>query len=520
MKYLTKAEVVKQGYWPQYFLDNLQDKIPDVKVSGDTLLHWKCPICGCVYEQKIKVHLRGSACNCSRIRHAALTRRNRQSFSQDLKDKLLQVEGGNDVLEGKKSLWTKLQFNCPKHGLYWQTALRFLEGMEGCPLCKKAKRAEASRRSKRDSNPYPQWFIDELAPDYREGVLNGTYGVNDKVKFICPKHGEYEQVIYAHIHMETGTRGAGCPSCAAEISKYGSSLELKLKQDLESRGLRVQKVRGLIKSPYNDFPLELDLYLPDYKVAVEVDGLWYHSLEHFQKSRFSYGGNLVNYHLMKTEQCEKKGIQLIHLFEDDLRDKYEVCLNLLLAKCGVLHKHSLYARKCSFVDVSSKQRIEFYNKYHVQGDGQGVCKALQYQGHLVALMSVRRGPSNTSSKGAWEVNRYAAINNYKIVGGFDKLLSYFQKKYDIHHWISYADRTVSNGKLYRENGWDLTKTSEPDYKYVYKGRRWHKFNFRIKRFKEDPNLKYQEGLTEFQLAQLNGIERIYDCGKYKFEKFV
>ena len=56
-----------------------------------------------------------------------------------------------------------------------------------------------------------------------------------------------------------------------------------------------------------------------------------------------------------------------------------------------------------------------------------------------------------------------------------------------------------------------------DYFYVYDGKREHKFKFRLDRFKNDENLYYEDGLTEFELAELNYIPRVYDCGKVKYE---
>lgn len=235
---------------------------------------------------------------------------------------------------------------------------------------------------------------------------------------------------------------------------------------------------------------------------------------------------IVCLHLLKNEDLTviralvPQKVQLVHVWEDDLRDRYDVVLWMLKFKLGLVKRKKLMARKCTIQKVEPRERIAFYNKYHIQGDGQGICYGLYYQGHLISCMSVRRGPSNTSSKGAWELNRYASIHNYFVVGGFEKLFKFFTKTYDIHHWISYADRTVSDGSLYEHQGWKKTQVSNPDYKYVYKGIRYHKFNFRIKRFREDKSLKFKEGLSEAQLAELNGITRIYDCGKIKYEKWV
>ena len=52
------------------------------------------------------------------------------------------------------------------------------------------------------------------------------------------------------------------------------------------------------------------------------------------------------------------------------------------------------------------------------------------------------------------------------------------------------------------------------------GARRHKFNYRKKKFKTNPSLQYQEGLTERELATLNGLFRVYDAGKVRWVKHV
>ena len=49
---------------------------------------------------------------------------------------------------------------------------------------------------------------------------------------------------------------------------------------------------------------ELDIYIPSHNLAIEFNGLYWHSELFIDK----------NYHLNKTEECEKKGVQLIHIF--------------------------------------------------------------------------------------------------------------------------------------------------------------------------------------------------------------
>lgn len=55
-------------------------------------------------------------------------------------------------------------------------------------------------------------------------------------------------------------------------------------------------------------PYELDIAIPEIKLAIEFNGIWYHSIE---------AGTPLGYHLIKTDRCEQLGYRLIHIWEDE-----------------------------------------------------------------------------------------------------------------------------------------------------------------------------------------------------------
>ena len=54
-------------------------------------------------------------------------------------------------------------------------------------------------------------------------------------------------------------------------------------------------------------PYELDIYLPEIGIAIEFNGLHWHSDKYKNK----------NYHLVKYERCLENEIELIQVWEDD-----------------------------------------------------------------------------------------------------------------------------------------------------------------------------------------------------------
>lgn len=67
---------------------------------------------------------------------------------------------------------------------------------------------------------------------------------------------------------------------------------------------------------------ELDIYLPKLKLAFEFNGLYWHN--EINKPN--------NYHLNKTDMCNKSGIQLIHIYEDDWKYKKNIIESMILNK--------------------------------------------------------------------------------------------------------------------------------------------------------------------------------------------
>ena len=116
-----------------------------------------------------------------------------------------------------------------------------------------------------------------------------------------------------------------------------------------------------------------------------------------------------------------------------------------------------------------------------------------------------------------ELNRYATDNKLSIVGGAGKLLSYFVKKYNPAKIYSFADLryTDKNNNLYEKLGFELTNTLGPDYFYMkgYK-KRLYKFQFSkrdLVRQGFDPNM------SEWEIMKSRGYDRIWDCGKLKYQ---
>ena len=250
---------------------------------------------------------------------------------------------------------------------------------------------------------------------------------------------------------------------------------------------------------YNDRkilkPKELDIYIPEKNLAIEHNGLYSHSK--YDK----------NYHLNKTIECEKQGIQLLHIFENEWNDevKQEIWKSVIKAKLDLNER--IYARKCILKEVSYIEGYKFFEKNHLQGGlRNGKHIGLYYNNELVSCISYGK---SRFKKDVFEIYRFANKLYNNVIGGFSKLLKHLPRPV-----ISYANRRWSNGNLYEKNGFKLESISPPNYFYLIYGELHSRQKYQKHKLKGMKN--YDENLTEEQIMKLEGHRKIYDCGSLKF----
>lgn len=293
-----------------------------------------------------------------------------------------------------------------------------------------------------------------------------------------------------------------CPNCS--ILGGTSKIEHELFGFLEDLGVSfAQNDRKLIR------PLEIDVYVPSRKIAIELDGLYWHSTL-VQKNK--------KYHLHKTEECEKQGIQLIHIFEDEWLYKQDIVKSRLKNLLGI-YDSKCFARQCEVRNVSSSDSATFQFQNHIQGAvNSKVNLGLYFKDELVSLMTFSK--PRFDKKHEWELVRFCNKLGWHIPGAASKLLSHFEREYRPKNIVSYADRRWSKGNLYKQLGFELDHVSPPDYSYWKNETKYQRYS-RVKYQKHKlKNLlpKFDGNKTEVQNMEDNGFWQIYDCGNLVFRK--
>jgi len=270
---------------------------------------------------------------------------------------------------------------------------------------------------------------------------------------------------------------------------FSSKAELEILEWVESLGLKARK--------YRQGGQEIDIYIPELEVGIEYNGLYWHS--EAQKAK--------DYHLNKTQHFQQHGIQIIHVFEHEWRDRQDQVKSFLRSKLGK-NKHRIGARKVEFVELDKGTAKEMLYAAHIQGYTPQVIYSLggYYQGELVLVATFGKHHRN---KDQVVLNRFACRDGWTISGGLSKVSKIAAERYGTI--ISWCDLRWSSGKGYRTAGWIEEESLNPDYFYT-DGRHVISKQSRQKKVANTPPF-----MTEREHALFDGLLRVHDCGKIRFK---
>jgi hypothetical protein len=453
-------------------------------------------------------HLRGRGCPlCANLKRGR-KRNNNDIFIEKCK----KIHGNKyDYSETLyKDSKTKIKIICSQHGVFEQLPYAHLQG-QGCPKCQGIGL---------NQEEYIEKFrnIHGNKYDYSESVITK---VKDKIKIICKEHGEFYQTPMKHL------QGQGCPKCSK--IKAGKKLSLNY-EDFVIRSNNIHNFKyNYIKEIYEFIcdllgknnvikgdrtvlnGKEIDIYIPSLKIGIEYNGIYWHS------DKFI---NNKNYHLDKLTECNSKGIKLIQIFEDEWVYKREIVLSKIkhiLGYDSTIGK--IYGRKCNIREINKEEAELFLENNHIQGFAKStVYLGCFYCGKLVGVMSFLR-----EKEDKWNLTRFATDINYICCGVGGKLFNWFIKEFSVKEIKTFADRrwTVDkDSNLYTKLGFKLDKILSPNYTYynnkIERYKRIHKFNLRKKNLIKLGNFSNNIDLTESEMSEMLGFDRIYDCGLLRY----
>lgn len=395
-----------------------------------------------------------------------------------------------------------VQWECP-HGHTGRNQVRHLVRMiesdlDPCSVCG-GRKVESGVNDAATLYPH---LVPEVDPSSSDpGVLSGlTPGSGRRIDWRCASGHQWDTRLVDRIHHNTG-----CPECAA--AAWTSRGEEEVAEYLEGLGLSVTRARR-VDSGKRRF--NYDIAVPDLRLLVEYNGTFFHS---------ESTGRDHRYHADKHRAAIEVGWSLLAVWEDDWILRRNAVEEMLAHKVGKSTLPRVAARSCRVAEVANEEASRFLESHHVQGTGTGSVRLglrNRDDGRLVALLVAR------IDDGTAEIVRYATAAI--VPGGFGKLLAALETEIvEAHPRVgkikTFSDNLVSDGTLYERLGFAHDGDVPPTYTYARgRGPREHKFNYRIERFRRDETLRFQEGLSERELADLNNLHRIWDAGKRRWVK--
>jgi len=296
-----------------------------------------------------------------------------------------------------------------------------------------------------------------------------------------------------------------CTECYP-INKFSSTIELELIKEV--RLFYDGKIINGDRSCLNGG--EIDVYFPEFKLGIEINGLYWHS-ELFKKN---------DYHKIKTDLAIKNNIQLLQIFDDEWISKKNIILSMLKYKLKGI-KNRIYARKCEIRIVDSVASKPFLINNHIQGNNRSKIKiGLYHDNELVSLMTfetTRNGISKTPN--SFLLSRFCNKTNHIVIGSADKLLKYFIREFKPSEIITFADKRYSYGDLYFKLGFEKVRDVAESYYIFHKNKyiREHRFNYRKQILIK---MGFDSNKTEREILKENNFLKIYDSGKIKFRMIV
>lgn len=251
-----------------------------------------CPVHG-PFQQRAGAHLRGQGCFKCAVDAKSLT-------TEKFIKKAREVHGNKyDYSKvNYKNNHAKVPIICPVHGPFQQYPINHLRG-HGCKSCVGLERLTTKEFINRAQKVHGHKF------DYSKTIY---INAETNVIIICPVHGKFAQMAYNHL------TGRGCLKCALHEKK--SKGEKELCDFIKSiyPGEILENTRKFIGRK------ELDIYLPELKLAFEYNGEYWHQF-HEEKE--------PGYHKNKRKACKENGIKLIEVWENDWKKNNQQIKDLI-----------------------------------------------------------------------------------------------------------------------------------------------------------------------------------------------
>jgi len=324
------------------------------------------------------------------------------------------------------------------------------------------------------SDIYKQHNNNFLLNKYKELNIRKIYG--DTLTFYCDKCKKEYEINKFILRNRITDNTIICTNCNPIYSYSKSGKEIQLLNFIKENynGIIISNDRTILK------PFEIDIYLPELKLAFEFNGLYWHN--ELNKPD--------NYHLDKTEKCLEQGIKLIHIWEDDWNYKQEIIKSIILNYLNK-NKETININECKIMEIFDNELVmNFLNNNHIESYLlSDINLGLFHNNELISLMTFKK------HKNKFELLRFCNKNFINISNAEVKLFNYFIENHKAKEILTYIDRSYSTENLFESIGFKLKNKISPSANYIFN------------------DIRIDENFTNKKLY------KIFNAGKLKYSYF-
>lgn len=332
----------------------------------------------------------------------------------------------------------------------------------------------------------------------RYGVTHNNYigktpeqieALTDSTKFILAVTGLTIQAAAEKLGVIESTiyrlsREYDCRSVLAITSR---AYEKKITDFLDENNINyLTNVRTVIA------PLELDIYIPDKNIAIEVGAFFWHCDQYGRGSEYHYG---------KWDRCKEQNIGLFQLFDDELFDNWELTKHKLLRALDisvpVINVNEVEITKCTI-----EEEQEFLDKWHNPGYSAERTEtiACKFNNKIIAILTINE----------FIIEKWATDLTISCPGLLSKALEYLNSTGEI---TVITDNRMNDGQEYKSAGFFESHVIEPKYWYFKKDSLEDPADYPKEKLIEMFNLDDSVNeLSEIEIMRTQGYNVLWDAG--------
>ena len=256
-------------------------------------------------------------------------------------------------------------------------------------------------------------------------------------------------------------------------------------------------------------PYELDFFVPQNNLAIEINGLYWHS-------ELGGGKRSRSYHITKWNLCKEKNITLLMFNDIDIQENSHLVESkikrYLQVKSPVIGARKLTIEICNNYQLEQ----EFLNTWHLQGasSNRNLCLVAKYDNQIIGISTWKQRNNKA------ELVRFATNINYSFPGLLSKMIKRFIIETNFSGKIfTFSNNQYGNGNAYLASGFQFDGVTPPGYYYTND---YVKLESRLKfqkhkladLFQLDHSVVQQQ--SEWEIMQSQGYDRVWDCGHSRY----